>query len=51
MNNFTLIEALKDKLGVSSYFSTRELTIFLQGQLPDLQESTLGWRINQLKKE
>lgn len=51
MKNSALIQAFKEKVGISSQFSTRELSAFLQLQLPDLQESTIGWRINQLKKE
>jgi len=51
MNNSAVIESFKRKIGDSSNFSTQQLSTFLKSQLPDLQESTIGWRINQLKNE
>jgi len=51
MKHTTIIESLKKTVGKESLFSTRELIAFLKKQYPELQESTLGWKINQLKKE
>lgn len=51
MHNSHLIDLFKKEVGTHIPFSTRELTNFLQNKLPELHESTIGWRINQLKNE
>jgi len=51
MTNTTIIESFKKIIGQESLFSTRELIAFLQKEYPELKDGTLGWKINQLKKE
>ena len=51
MKHTTIIESLKETVGKESLFATRDLSAFIKKQDPELQESTLGWKINQLKTE
>lgn len=51
VDNRSLIQSFRKLNSAVDQVSTRNLSLFIKGQLPHLQKNTIAWRISQMKKE
>lgn len=51
MNNKTLVETIKSNYPNQSQISTKDISMVISENFPEISPNTISWKINQLKKE